>query len=434
MIAQILLAILAVACAIGVALAFMFRSKYRIERDRVAELSAILADMTTRNNELEIEERVLDERLQAQLREINSLQQQMKIVFENTLTKIIDERSDKLNATNIRQVEEVMRPYKDMIEQFRADAGRIQLEYTKQSTSVSEHIKMLATQASSVGDRAENLARALTDNSKLRGNWGEMTLVSLLDLAGLVKDVHYAVQVAARGEEDRASLLADVVVKMPEERTVVIDSKVSLVAYQKLVAASSDAGRAQALKEHVAAVKGCVDSLSKKEYHRKVEDAANFTMMFIPIEPAFLVAMEADSSLWQYAYDRGVVLVSPTTLLPCLRIVSDMWRQDKLNSEVQKIVDRGAKLYDKVRSFVETFYKVGKQLESASSAFDAAKGQLETGVGNVKWQAEELRKLGLKTKKRMDGSDDPTSSDDEEDVADEVNETHDNLSSNNPAA
>lgn len=402
---QIILLLLAITTAASVAYGLWFRSKLTVEQNRVAELSAMTADLTEVNTKLEIDRRVLEERMESQLREITSLQEQMKAAFENTLTKIIDERSTKMNASNIRQVEEVMRPYKDMIEQFRADAGRIQLEYTKQSTSVSEHIKMLAQQASSVGDRAENLARALTDNSKLRGSWGEMTLVSLLDMAGLVKDIHYSVQVAARGEEDRTSLLADVVVTMPEERKVVVDSKVSLVAYQKMVAAQTDEHRASALKEHIAAIKGCIDSLCKKEYHQKVDGAANFTMMFIPIEPAYLAAMNGDSSLWQYAYDRGVVLVSPTTLLPCLRIIADMWRQDKLNTEVQKIVDRGAKLYDKVHTFVESFYKVGKQLDSATQAFQSAKGVLEDGRGNVKWQAEELRKLGLKTKKRMEGGD-----------------------------
>lgn len=399
MIATILIAALAVAAAVGITLALLFRSK-------LTSQNALVDSLTAANRQLEIDSRVLDERLQAQLVQVSAIQEQMKVTFENTMTKIVDERSDRINVTNIRQVEETLRPYKELLDQFRADATRIQTQYTAQSTSVTEHIKILAEKTNSVGDRAENLARALTDNSKLRGNWGEMTLVSLLELAGLNKDVHYSVQVATRGQDDRHSLLADVVITMPEGRQVVVDSKVSLVAYQRMVSATNDADRSAALKEHVAAMKNCVDSLSRKGYHHKIEAAANFTLMFTPIEPAYFAAVSSDSGLWQYAYDRGVMIVSATTLLPTLRIISDMWRQDRLNSDVGKIVDRGEKLYAKVSSFLDSFYKVGKSLDSASSVFETAKGQLETGVGNVKWQATELRKLGLKTKNRIEGVED----------------------------
>lgn len=348
--------------------------------------------LTGDNRALVSHNEILRERLDVQKGEVEATRRDMALAFENTVNRVLEEKSVKMGQMNTEKIAEVLRPLGESIKDFKQKVGENLTEETKQRTTLKTQIENLVNQAKFVGDKAENLARALTDKSKLRGNWGEMLLESTLTAAGLVKGVNYEVQTTVNdGECGRG--FTDVIVNLPDGRKIVVDSKVSLNDYEKASSAKDEGEIKQFMDAHVRAVKGHIDSLASKQYHKKVVDAVEFTIMFVPIEPAYMAALDKDGGLWHYAYGKNIMLVSPSNLLPCLHIVKDLWHRDKLSREAANIAIRGERLYDKVRGFVESFYAVGVGLEKAQGEFDKAKGQLETGAGNITSQANELRKL-----------------------------------------
>ena len=252
----------------------------------------------------------------------------------------------------------------------------------------------------------------------MQGDWGELVLERILDQSGLIRGEHYFVQETLRDEsgavittgDNRGGLRPDVIVRYPNRGAIVIDSKVSLTAYVRYVAAETDAERDQALKEHLLSLRKHINELSGKRYEEYTEGSPNFVMLFIPNEPAYTIALAHDPTLWEEAYRKNVVLINGTNLIAALRMAQDMWQRDSQQRNVLQIVDEAGKLYDKFATFSETFLKIESKLEDAQKAFGEAKGQLRDGRGDIFGRFDKLKALGAKTKKALPGGIQPPAS------------------------
>jgi DNA recombination protein RmuC len=250
--------------------------------------------------------------------------------------------------------------------------------------------------------QAENLTRALTNNVKSQGDWGESILESILQYAGLQRDLHYFVQESSQNEAGE-TIRPDVIIKYPDGRALVVDSKVSLLHYTRFIAAADDAERKQQEALLLQSFRQHADGLSRKNY-QSVADALDFVLMFVPVESAYIQAMQADTTLWQFAYQKRVLLISPTNLVPAMKLVADLWQRDGISRHATAIAERAGKLYDKLVGFVDNFEKVGSQLEKASDTWRDAQKQLVQGRGNLISQAEKMREMHIKTQKKLPGN------------------------------
>jgi DNA recombination protein RmuC len=350
-------------------------------------------------SELSANNTALSEKLATQKAEVEELQKTAHLQFEKIANKLFEEKSEKFTETNKNNIETILSPLKEDISKFREKVEATHTEDTKQRTSLEERIKSLVEQTNKVSAEANNLATALKGKAQKRGNWGEMILERILESSGLTKDREYFIQQSIKDDEGRNQRL-DVRVNLPDDRVIIIDSKVSLIAYDKF-AASEDSDEQKAfLAEHITATKQHIAQLSSKKYD-DIEASLDFTMMFIPIEPAYLSAIQGDADLWSYAYSRRILLVSPTTLIACLKLFSDLWRREWQNKNAMDIVKRGELLYEKFVGFTENFEEIGKKINAAQKAYDDALGQLKTGRGNVISQAIQLKNLGLKSDRKI---------------------------------
>jgi DNA recombination protein RmuC len=260
-------------------------------------------------------------------------------------------------------------------------------------------VKDLIEQTNKVSAEANNLATALKGKPQKRGNWGELILERILESSGLTKDREYFIQQSIKDEEGN-SLRPDVIVKLPDERVVIIDSKVTLIAYDKFIAAEHADDQDIFINEHLKATKTHIDQLSAKKYD-DLDTSLDFTMMFVPIESAYIAAIQIDPDLWAYAYSKRILLVSPTNLITCLKLISDLWKREWQNKNAMEIVYRGERLYEKLVGFTKTFEDIGKKIQESQESYEKALGQLKDGRGNIIHQAEQLKKLGLKSDKTI---------------------------------
>lgn len=349
--------------------------------------------------ELLLKEKTLNEKLLTQKTEMEALQKTAHLQFEKIANQLLEEKSEKFTETNKVNLETLLKPLKEDIHQFKEKVEKTHTEDTKQRTTLEERIRGLIEQTNKVSTEANNLATALKGKPQKRGNWGEVILERILEASGLTKDREYFVQAGIKDEEGKNQRL-DVRVNLPDNRVIVIDSKVSLIAYDQYMATETVEEQRRFLAEHVQATKLHIDQLSKKKYDN-IAGALDFTMMFVPIEPAYLLAIQADEDLWSYAYTKRILLVSPTTLIACLKLFSDLWRREWQNKNAMDIVKRGELLYDKFVGFTENFEEIGKKLDAAQRTYQDALGQLKTGRGNVINQAIQLKNLGLKSNKNI---------------------------------
>lgn len=366
---------------------------------QIKELTSKLTELTAQVSGLTAHNTALSEKLTTQKTEIEALQKTAHLQFEKIANKLFEEKSEKFTETNKTNIETLLNPLKEDINRFKEKIEATHTEDTKQRTSLEERIKGLVEQTNKVSAEANNLATALKGKAQKRGNWGEMILERILESSGLTKGREYFVQQSIKDDDDRTQRL-DVRVNLPDDRVVIIDSKVSLIAYDNYSASEDSEEQKKFLAEHVSATKLHIDRLSTKKYDN-IETSLDFTMMFIPIEPAYLLAIQADSDLWSYAYSKRILLVSPTTLIACLKLFSDLWRREWQTKNAMDIVKRGELLYEKFVGFTENFEEIGRKLNSTQKTYDDALGQLKTGRGNVISQAIRLKNLGLKSDKRV---------------------------------
>lgn len=347
--------------------------------------------------------------LETQLRELREqkveLSQELRESFQSVATEIIRERTKDLNE----RAEETLKPLRDDLQRFGKQVSETYQEESRERFSLKNEIKNLVERSQAISEETTNLTKALRGDSKVQGDWGEMILERILERSGLRKGEEYFVQETLRDEagklitteDNRGGLRPDVIVRYPNSGAMVIDSKVSLTAYSRYLSADTDEVRAMALREHLQSIRKHIDELSRKKYEEHVSGAANFVMLFIPNEPAYSLALSHEPNLWEEAYAKNVVLINGTNLIAALRMAQDMWQRERQERNIQRIVEESTKLYDKFATFAETFLEVGKKLQSASSAFDQARGQLSEGRGNLVRRVEQLKELGVKTNKTL---------------------------------
>lgn len=341
----------------------------------------------------------------------------LKNNMQNTAAKELAAKQEELQRTNRMQMDDLLKPIKEQFNDFKraVDESKTQNEVNKtelqkafESTmklfqqQQQQTVDSLKLQTERIGEDAANLSRALKGESKTQGDWGEMVLETLLENSGLQRGEEFFVQETVKSE-DGASFRPDVVVKFPEGRSVVIDSKVSLKAYADAVAAEDERERDQLLAEHAKSVRRHVDELSAKSYDKLVKDAIGFVLMFVPNENSYIAAMKQQPDLSRYAYQKRIIIISPSNLLMALQLAYNLWQYDRQSKNVEKIVKTAADLYDKVAGFAETFTDLEAQLQRLARNFEQARGQLFDGKGNVLKRIEGLRALGVTPKKRIKG-------------------------------
>ena len=383
---------------------------YRRELDeRDGELATLRAQLSDSEREL-TEERIrhvrttserdaLNQSIEDMRRDREQSDKQLKSEFRNLAQEILTEHQNNLRQTNRDSIDLLLKPFKDNITEFRERVERIYAHENEQRGALKNELDNLIKLNQQLTSPAANHTDALKGNSKVQGDWGEAYLETILESTGLVRGVHYHVQQNLK-DENGANLRPDVVLSLPEERRIVIDSKVSLTAYVRYTEAESEAERRQAMAEHVQSVRKHVQELASKGYERLVA-SPDFVVMFIPTEPAFLEALKTDSDIWADAYARKVIISSPTNLFALLKMVADMWRRDAQNKNQAEIIEKATKLYEQLVVFSEQLEGVGAALDTAKSRYDEAYKRLHTGNNNIVRLGERLKKLGLPTKKQQ---------------------------------
>ena len=346
--------------------------------------------------------RNLKERLGEQKKEMQNLQERFKDEFENLANKILEEKSQKFTEQNKEKLGQLLKPLGEKMEAFKKKVEESHKEDIRGRSALGQHLKQLQELNEQMSEEAQNLTKALKGDTKAQGSWGEVILERILERSGLKKDREYDVQVSRRDDEHRLKQ-PDAVVYLPEEKYLVIDSKVSLKAYERFASADEQDEQEQALNEHLNSIRSHVRGLSEKNYqHLFEEKSPDFVLMFIPIESAFGAAFETDPSLYNYAFERNIVIVSPSTLLATLATINNVWKREYQNQNAQKIADRGGKLYDKFVLFVESLEDIGMRIRQSQESYETAINRLKTGRGNLVGQADKLRKLGASNSKRLD--------------------------------
>ena len=354
----------------------------------------------------------LAEKLMTQKDEMNELQTKARLEFEKIANQILEEKSSKFTLANQVYMEALLKPLGENIETFKKKVEDTYDKESKERFTLEKSVKELIEQTNKVSSEANNLATALKGQTKKQGDWGEMILESILEKSGLTKGREYTVQETIKDEHGN-SLRPDVIVTLPENRKIIIDSKVSLVAYDRYTAVDDNEGQLAALKFHMASIYAHIDQLSQKRYDQ-MEGSLDFVMMFIPIEPAYLTAIQADQELWAYAYNKRILLISPTNLIAALKLVTDLWKRELQNRNALEIAKQGEKLYEKFIGFADTMEDVGRHISKTQDAYHKAVGQLKDGRGNLIQQALKLKKLGVKSDKEIAATLLPLSDDEDE--------------------
>ncbi|SHF41848.1 DNA recombination protein RmuC [Fodinibius roseus] len=372
------------------------KNTYHQEQSRANEAEKQLASLSA-------DYRNLKERLSEQKEEMENLQERFKDEFENLANKILEEKSRKFTEQNKEKLDQLLKPLGEKMEAFKTKVEETHKEDIKGRSSLEQHLKHLKEMNKQMAQEAKDLTRALKGESKTQGSWGEVILQRILEKSGLSKGREYEIQ-EHHTTDDGRRLHPDVVVHLPDEKRLVIDSKVSLTAYERFTSADDKAERRQALKQHVSSLRSHVKGLSSKNYEQLYGGRSpDFVLMFVPIESAFGVALQQDASLYYDAFDRNIVMVSPSTLLATLATIDSVWKQEYQSKNAQEIAERGGALYDKFVLFVESMQDIGQRIRQTRESYEEAMGRLSEGRGNMVRQVEMLRELGAKTGKRMPG-------------------------------
>ncbi|MFD1163532.1 MULTISPECIES: DNA recombination protein RmuC [Hwangdonia] len=372
-------------------------SKIENERETIRKEKDFLnAELTRRNTEYENLQQLSLKRDA----EIEERQEQLRKDFELLATKILDEKSEKFTLQNKENIKNILNPLQEKIKVFEEKVDLTQKESISMHSALKEQLLGLKDLNQQMTKEATNLTRALKGDSKMQGNWGELVLERVLEKSGLEKDREYFVQQSFT-LADGSRVLPDVVLHLPDGKKMVIDSKVSLTDYERLVNAEDD-DKPSFLKAHVNSIKKHVDQLSEKNYQDLYDiESPDFVLMFIPIEPAFAVVVNEDNSIYNKAFEKNIVIVTPSTLLATLRTIDSMWNNEKQQRNAIEIARQAGALYDKFEGLVSDLTGVGKKIDAAKSDYSAAMNKLVDGRGNLITSVEKLKKMGAKAKKAL---------------------------------
>ena len=387
----------------------------KLKEDKILKTTQLLDDRTLDYNSLNKQlatelasNEALKEKLETQKKEIEDLGKKFNIEFQNIANKILEEKTEKFTNVNKKSLEVILEPLAENIDKFKKQVEDSYNNESKERFSLGEQVKEMAKLNKIISDEARNLTTALKGESKTQGNWGEMILESILEKSGLRKNETYFTEHQLldddgnplRSDSENKKMRPDVVIKYPDNRSVIIDSKVSLNAFTRYLSSSDKDEQERELQQHVTAIKNHIVTLSTKGYD-DYDKALDFVMMFIPSEPAYITAMQGDSNLWNYAYDKRILLMNPTNLITSLKLIVDLWKREYQNENAIEIANRGAKLYDKFVGFVKNLEDVGTHISKAQGKYDDAYKQLSTGNDNLVLQATKLKSLGVKNKKDL---------------------------------
>jgi len=382
-----------------------------------AQLSTINQELLTEKNRMAKAEesfKAQRERLSEQEKAINDIQQKFQLEFQNVANKLLDEKSQKFVETNRANLDVLLNPLKENIKAFEEKVDKVYNMEAAERNTLKGVITQLMDLNKLISNEAQNLTKALKGDNKKQGNWGEVILERVLERSGLVKDREYRMQVSLQGS-DGNRLQPDVIIDLPDEKHLIIDSKVSLIAYEKLVNCETEDERKLFSKAHVESIRNHVSGLSAKNYHDLYQiNSPDFVLLFIPIESSFSFAVQIDAELFSDAWDKRVVIVSPSTLLATLRTIASIWKQERQNRNVLEIARLSGTMYDKFVGFVNDMESIGKNIKQSQSAYDAAINKLVDGNGNLTITAEKIKNLGAKANKQLDQKylDQETSSED----------------------
>jgi DNA recombination protein RmuC len=339
----------------------------------------------------------LNEKLTSQKSEIETLQKRLTSEFENIASKILKERAEEFTLSNTKNLSEILNPLKERIQHFEKKVDETYDKELRDKISLREEVRKLSELNSKVSEDAANLTKALKGDIKKQGNWGEVILERVLERSGLTKGQEYEREEVITGA-DRSVQRPDVIIHLPDNKHIIIDSKVSLVAYEKLSTSETEESRAVFLKEHINSLKNHVKLLSEKNYQNAHNiNTPDFVLMFIPIEASFSIAVQDNDELFSFAWEKKIVIVSPTTLLATLRTISSIWKQEMQTKNAQEIARLSGTLYDKFINFLEDLNKIKLNLDKCANTYDDAIKKLKDGNGNMIRTAMKIKELGAKT-------------------------------------
>lgn len=389
-----------------------------IEQIKLHHASEVQSMKSQMENERLYAAKLRAESAQQWAQKLESLKQEMQrmtIEQQKVAAEQLAAKQSVLQETNRLQMDELLKPIKEQFADFKKsveesktqnEVNKKELQNTFEATmklfqqEQQQAVLNLKEQTEKIGSDAANLTKALKGDSKMQGDWGEMVLETILENSGLRKDEEFFIQENTKDEEGK-NYRPDVIVRFPEGRSVVIDSKVSLTAYSDALAAEDEAEQERLMKAHALSVRKHIDELAAKDYSKLVDDAIGFVLMFIPNETSYIAAMKQQPDLSRYAYQKKIIIISPSNLLMALQLAYNLWQYDRQNKNVEKIVKTAADLYDKVAGFEDTFMSVGDLITRLSGTFDKAKKQLYDGTGNVMRRVESLKGLGVTPKKQI---------------------------------
>ena len=332
---------------------------------------------------------------------LENAEEQLSNRFKTLASEILEEKSKKFTDQNKTNLNQLLEPLKIKITEFQGQVNEVYIQEGKDRSALSEQVKQLMALNNQLSEDAHNLTLALKGQAKVQGNWGELILERILEASGLRKGHEYEVQ-ESHSREDGSRVQPDVVIHLPENRHLIIDAKVSLTAYEVYAKTENDSESDAATKRHLESIRSHIKGLSEKNYQQLYGvKSLDFVLMFIPIEPAFMLAIAHDENLWLDSWNRNILLVSPSTLLFVVRTVAHLWRQEQQNHNAQEIARRGAELYDKLAGFVEDLDMLGKRLRQAQETYDGAYNKFTSGKGDVIRQAEMLKQLGVEPDKKL---------------------------------
>lgn len=362
---------------------------------------------SNRLTELTQQKKSLEDQLTLQKQDFLRMKEDMQNEFKLLAQEIFEEKSKRITEVNRENIQQILSPLSEKLVDFKRKVEETYDRESKERFSLQSSIKDLVELNNRISNEASNLTKALKGDSKIQGDWGEMILETILEKSGLRKGEGYFTQEYLKDDLERnmindsgRKMRPDVIVAYPDKRKVIIDSKVSLTAYVRYQESDSNDDQKKAMSEHLLSVKRHIDELSAKKYD-DYEQTLDFAMMFIPNDGAYMAAMKEDSTLWNYAYDRRIVLISPTNLITALKLISDLWKREYQNRNAMDIADRGGKLYDKFVVFVEHMKRMGDYVDKSQKSYNDAMRSLSEGNGNLMSQARLLKDLGVKAKKSL---------------------------------
>ena len=360
------------------------------------------------NAELNAHYKNLQENLEHQKEDFEKLLETNRLQFEKTANQILEQKSEKFTQLNQNQLKTILEPFQEKINELKNTVNETYDKEAKERFSLGEKVRELKDLNQQISEDAKKLTRALKGESKTQGNWGEMILESILEKSGLRKNQEYFLEHELKDENNKAifsefsgkKMRPDAVIKYPDNRNVIIDSKVSLTAFVEMTDETNPELFALKQNQHLQSVKNHINQLSQKAYD-DFDKSLDFVMLFIPSEAAYIAALQAEPNLWNFAYDKRILLLSPTNLITSLKLIQDLWKREHQNRNAMEIADRGAKLYDKFVGFVENLERVGKNIDQAKNSYNDAFKQLSSGNDNLIVQTQKLKNLGIKNKKNL---------------------------------